>query len=133
MGNKGSKFFFFLILAVMVVGINAVIWNNFLQARPLPKAKTSAKPTVVADRSPTQNDQRVLAAKSADETALIKLAVMERSGLDDATAQWTILNKDSKQASGKILRKSDQKELFWTATKTSDTWICIYVGPEQPK
>lgn len=134
MGNKTSKFFFFLILGVMVVGANAFIWNNFQRSQP-PKVKPIFKPTpAVAEQSQTSSDlERVLAARVADETSLIKFAVFDKSGLDDVTAEWTILNKDISQASGKIRQRSNNKELFWRATKTGENWTCIYVGPEQPK
>lgn len=135
MGNKTSKLFFFLILAVMVVGANAFIWNNFKGSQPL-KVKTAAKPTpaIVSKQPSASSDlERVLAARVADETSLIKLAVFDKSGLDDVTAEWTILNKDISQASGKIRQRSNNKELFWRATKTGESWTCIYVGPEQPK
>lgn len=133
MGNRTSKFFFFLILAVMVVGVNGFIWNNFLKAKPTPKAKTTPRqaPTVAVQL--TQDEAQVLAARTADETNLIKLAVYDKSGLDDVAAEWTILTKDLNQASGRIRQRIGGKELFWKATKTGEMWTCVYVGSEQPK
>ncbi len=130
-GNKTSKFFFFLILAVMVVGVNAFIWSNFFKTGP-PETKPIPKSAPALTQS-SDEAEKVLAARTADETSLIKLAVFTKTGLDDMTAEWTILNKANNYAAGNLSPKSGGKKLFWWATKNTKDWECIYANTDKPK
>ena len=115
----------------MIVGLNAFIGRNFFKPGE-PETELSLGPT------PTQISQsgeveQVLAAKTADETNLIKLAVFAKTELDDTTAQWTILNKANGYASGSLIQRGGGEKLFWLAVKNDQDWECIYASISKPK
>lgn len=115
----------------MIVGLNAFIWSNFFRPGE-PKTKPSIGPTPTLIHQSGEVEQ-VLAAKTADETNLIKLAVFTKTGLDDSTSQWTILNKANGYASGSLTPRTGGEKLFWFAVKKDQDWECIYASTSKPK
>ena len=132
--KSGWKIGFFTLLALVLIGANVFVWffwgKNLLfkesnQITPTPNPEVTVKLT------PTPTGK---ITSPAEEEALIRKAVYEKSGTKESE-YIIIINKNTGQhATGGIKpRQEDIGGAYWLAAKTENGWIGVYDGQAQPE
>lgn len=126
------KIAFFTLLALILIGGNVFVWffwgKNLLSEK---QETPTPKPEVTVKLIPTPTEKII---SPAEEEALIRKAVYEKSGTKESEYLITINKNTGQHATGGIKpRQEDVGGAYWLAAKTDEGWIGIYDGQSQPE